>query len=481
MSSIAHLRAREILDSRGVPTIEVDVRMSDGAFGRAAAPSGGSRGKREAFELRDGDDLRYEGRGVRCAVDNVLQIIAPAVTGVELGGHRTLDQKLIELDGTQDRSRLGANTMLAVSLAVTRALSGAQSPYQYLGVAGAHRLPVPMFNVLNGGAHAGNTVDIQEFMLAPIGAPTFAEALRMGVETYHALRALLRKAGLATSVGDEGGFAPNLEQPTQALDLLLQAIEHAGLRSAKDVVIAVDVAAGELFDEGSYVFRKSMRRRRSTEHMIQLYANWLKHYPIWSIEDGLADTDTGGWRTLTETLGSRVQLVGDDLFVTNAGLLRIGIAQGLANAVLIKLNQVGTVSETLDTIAEATGSGYGVIISHRAGDTDSDFIADLAVATGAGQIKAGAPVRGERVAKYNRLLRIEEDLGPAARFAGRDFVRVGGFKPSGSSTRPLDASETGRASPQTVLLPPVPPPQGPRPLLRLPEDRWSYVERRGMF
>jgi enolase len=452
VTSIVALRGREILDSRGVPTIEVDVRLSDGAFARGAAPSGGSRGKREALELRDRDDSRYEGRGVRQAVQTIRQVIAPAVSGLQLEGPWTLDRRLIELDGTADRSRLGANTLLAVSMAVTRALAGERGLYEYLAIEGSPRLPVPMFNVLNGGAHAGNTVDIQEFMVAPVGAPTFAEALRMGAETYHALRALLKKAGLATSVGDEGGFAPDLEQHTQPLDLLLGAIELAGLTPGKDMVLAVDVAASELFDEGSYVFRKSMRRRRSTEQMIQSYASWLKHYPIWSIEDGLAETDADGWRALTSTLGSRVQLVGDDLFVTNVELLRTGIARGWANAVLIKLNQVGTVSETLETIAQAIRNDYGVVISHRAGETNCDFIADLAVATGAGQIKAGAPARGERVAKYNRLLRIEETLGPAARYAGRDFLQSGGFWSSGNDTQPL-----GRPGKVTTVSEPVVP------------------------
>lgn len=467
MTSIVHLHAREILDSRGVPTIEVDVRLSSGAFGRAAAPSGGSRGKQEALELRD-EERRYAGFGVQRAVEVAREIIAPAVVGIELQGPWTVDQLLIELDGTGNRGRLGANTMLAVSLAVTRAFAADESPYRYLAercLAGATapRLPVPMFNVLNGGAHAGNTVDIQEFMIAPVGAPTFAEALRMGVETYHTLRALLKKACLATSVGDEGGFAPDLQHHTQPLDLLLQAIEHASLKPGRDVVIAVDVAAGELLDERSYVFRKSMQHRRSTEQMIQFYSGWLRRYPVWSIEDGLADSDTEGWRALTAALGSRVQLVGDDLFVTRAGLLRAGVTQGLANAILIKLNQVGTVTETLETIAEATRHDYGVVISHRAGETESDFIADLAVATGAGQIKAGAPVRGERVAKYNRLLRIEEELGPAARFAGRDFVRVGGFISSGPSTGSVDTSEVGTTGGEAVVPASVPPTHGLRP------------------
>jgi len=428
MTAITTLQAREILDSRGIPTIEVDVHLSDGSFARAAAPSGASRGKLEASELRDGDQLRYNGRGVRRAVETVQTLVAPAIVGLELQGPWTLDRRLIELDGTSDRSRLGANTLLAISVAVTRALARGEHLYEYLAVnRHPHRLPVPMFNILNGGAHATNTEDIQEFMIAPVGASSFSEALRMGVETYGALRSLLKKSGRVTSVGEEGGFAPDLDAHTQPLDLLLEAIQLAGLRPRDDIVIAVDVAASELYAEGSYVFRKSLRRRRSSEQLIQLYASWLKHYPLWSIEDGLADTDTEGWRALTAMLGDRTQLVGDDLFVTNVNLLREAIGQGLANAVLIKLNQVGTVSETLETIAEALRNDYGVIISHRAGETDCDFIAHLAVATNAGQIKAGAPVRGERVAKYNQLLRIEEALGSSARYAGRDFVRCGGF------------------------------------------------------
>ena len=462
MTAIVALKAREILDSRGIPTIEVDVGLSDGSSARAAAPSGGSRGKREALELRDGDAARYEGRGVRQAVENVHSVIAPAIIGMELEGPWTLDRRLIELDGTPDRSRLGANAMLAVSVAVTKALAGGGGLFEYLAMSGRHRLPVPMFNVLNGGAHAGNTVDIQEFMIAPVGAPSFAEALRMGVETYRALRALLKKAGLATSVGDEGGFAPDLDAAqTQPFDLLLSATEQAGLKPRHDVVIAVDVAAGELFDGQSYVFRKSLRRRRTTEQMIQLYSGWLRHYPIWSIEDGLAESDAEGWRALTTALGSRVQLVGDDLFVTNAALLRAGIAGRLANAVLIKLNQAGTVSESLETIAEANRSRYGVVISHRAGETTCDFIADLAVAIDAGQIKAGAPVRGERVAKYNQLLRLEESLGQSARYAGIDFAKRGSFLSSeprevaleglrgattGSPGRTLPVAETRHSS-----------------------------------
>ncbi len=426
MATIIQVLAREILDSRGIPTIEVDVRLDNGALGRAAAPGGGSIGTREALEMRDGDLDRYAGQGVRQCVANVRELIAPAFVGMEMT-RGALDSRLIELDGTENRGRLGANTILAVSIAATRALAGTDNLYDYLALHEQRQLPVPLFNVLNGGAHADNDVDFQEFMIAPVGAPSFSEALRMGAETYGALRALLRRAGKTTAVGDEGGFAPNLDTHAEAPDLLLAAIEHAGLRPRSDVVMAVDVAAGELFENGTYVFRKSMRRRRTTDQMIQFYESWLKHYPLWSIEDGLAEADVEGWRRLTTTLGNRVQLVGDDLFVTKAALLRDGIAEGVANAVLIKLNQVGTVSETLETITEAQRAGYGTVISHRAGETADDFIADLAVAANAGQIKAGAPVRGERVAKYNRLLRIEEALGPMAAYAGRIFSERGRF------------------------------------------------------
>jgi enolase len=366
---------------------------------------------------------------VRRALENLKNTIEPAIVGMQ-ADREALDAYLIHLDGTDNRSRLGANTMLAVSMAVTRALVGSGDLYNSLSLHSHVSLPVPLFNVLNGGAHAGNDVDFQEFMIAPVGASSFAEALQMGVEAYGALRALLKRAGKTIAVGDEGGFAPDLDAHAQAPDLLLAAIELAGLKAGTDMVLAVDVAASELYDNGTYVFRKSMRRRRTSEEMIQFYAYWLKHYPIWSIEDGLADEDMKGWHDLTAALGSRVQLVGDDLFVINAAFVRAGIAKGLANAVLIKLNQVGTVSETLATITVAQRAGYGTVVSHRAGETADDFIADLAVAVDAGQIKAGAPVRGERVAKYNQLLRIEEALGAGAHYRGRDYLKRGGFRPA---------------------------------------------------
>jgi enolase len=444
MTSIGRIRAREILDSRGYPTIEVDVQLRGGAFGRAAVPSGLSIGAREAFELRDGDNARYGGRGVRRAVEFVNEVIGPALHGLEDNTTREFDQRLIELDGTADKSRLGANTMLAVSLAVTRALAHErdQTLYNYLAVGSARRLPVPMFNVLNGGAHAGNTVDLEDFMIAPVGARDFSEAVRMGAETYHALKALLRRAGKTTAVGDEGGFAPDLGADVEAIEFLLQGIERAGLRPGKDVVVAIDAAASSLYDHDSYVFRKSLRRRRSREQMIHRYEEWVRHFPIWSIEDAMADRDTEGWRALCLSLSSQVQLVGDDLFATSAALIREAASHGVANAVLIKLNQIGTVSETLDAVTEARQHGYDVIISHRSGETTDDFIADLAVAVGAGQIKTGAPVRGERVAKYNQLLRIEEALGEKATYAGRDFISNGSFKDHGF-TVPPQSTQTG--------------------------------------
>jgi enolase len=429
MSIITELRAREILDSRGYPTVEVDVHLSAGAFGRAAVPAGVSTGAREAFELRDGG-LRYGGRGTRLAVAAVNEIIAPILCGPDCADAREFDQRLIELDGTADKSRLGANTLLAVSLAITRALAieHGQPLYQYLAPGTSNRLPVPMFNVLNGGAHAGNTLDLEEFMLAPVGAQTFAEAVRMGAESYHALKALLRSAGKTTAVGDEGGFAPDLDAEAEAIELMIRAIELAGLTPGKDIVIALDAAASRLYDAGSYVFRKSMRHRRSSEQMIRRFEDWVRRYPIWSIEDGMAEGDTEGWRTLCQTLGNRVQLVGDDLFVTNAALIRETASKGLANAVLIKLNQIGTVSETLEAVAAAREHQCDVIVSHRSGETTDDFIADLSVAMGAGQIKTGAPARGERIAKYNQLLRIEESLGATAWYAGQDFLVRGSFR-----------------------------------------------------
>jgi enolase len=426
---ITRVRGREILDSRGNPTVEVDV-WADGAFGRAAVPSGASTGEREALELRDGDKSRYLGKGVRQAVAHVNAEIAQALEGKTLD-QRELDRRLIELDGTPTKSRLGANALLGVSMAAARAGAAvAGKPlYAYvreLGGLGADRpytLPVPMMNILNGGAHADSNVDLQEFMVMPLGLPTFGDALRAGTETFHALRTILKKAGHSTGVGDEGGFAPNLKSNREALDVVLEAVRQVGLKAGEDVFIALDVASSELWNNGSYVFKKSGEPTRSPEQMIEMYTDWVRQYPIISIEDGVAERDWDGWRALTSALGDRVQLVGDDVFVTNPEILKRGIEQRVGNALLVKLNQIGTVSETLDAIAIARNAGYATIISHRSGETEDTTIADLAVGTAAGQIKTGSASRSDRVAKYNQLLRIEEELGSAARYAGRGAVR----------------------------------------------------------
>ncbi len=420
MSAIAEIHAREILDSRGNPTVEVEVVLESGGFGRAAVPSGASTGTREAVELRDGDGKRYGGKGVRRAVTNVIEVIAPELEGTEATEQAAVDRALLELDGTPNKSALGANALLGVSLAVARAAADESGLplYQYLGGAGARLLPVPLMNVLNGGVHADNGLDIQEFMLVPAGAQSFAEALRMGAEVFHALRGLLREKGHSTGVGDEGGFAPALGSNTAALDLLLQAIERAGYRPAEDVLLALDPAASEFFHGGRYRFRAEGKERTS-EEMITFYESLLDRYPLCSIEDGLAEGDWDGWGALTRRLGSRVQLVGDDIFVTNAAILQEGIKKGVANAILIKVNQIGTLTETLEAVELAKRAGYGTVISHRSGETEDTFIADLAVAVNAGQIKAGSLARGERTAKYNQLLRIEEELGEAASWPGR--------------------------------------------------------------
>ena len=425
MAWVMSVKAREILDSRGNPTIEVDVALDDGARGRAAVPSGASTGTREAVELRDGDASRYGGRGVTKAIRNVNETISPAFHMFDAITQEDVDRRLCELDGTKDKSRLGANAILSVSMAVAQASSASAGVplYRYLGGFNAHVLPVPMFNVLNGGAHADNSLDLQEFMIMPVAAPSFHEAMRMGVETYHGLKALLKAQGLSTAVGDEGGFAPNLRSHEQALDLLVAAIEHVGLRPGIDVVLALDAAASEFYRDGSYVFRKSGAAKKTTDEMIRLYASWIDNYPIWSIEDPLAEQDWDGWQAITRELGRRVQLVGDDVFVTNPAIIRRAIAEHVGNAALIKLNQIGTVTETLTAINEAQGGEFEVVISHRSGETPDLFIADLAVATGASQIKAGAPCRGERLAKYNQLLRIEDELGNRARFAGPALLR----------------------------------------------------------
>ena len=420
MSAISEIHAREILDSRGNPTVEVEVVLESGGFGRAAVPSGASTGTREAVELRDGDGKRYGGKGVRRAVTNVIEVIAPELDGMEATEQAAVDRALLELDGTPNKSALGANALLGVSLAVARAAADeAGLPlYQYLGGAGARLLPVPLMNVLNGGVHADNGLDIQEFMLVPAGAQSFSEALRTGAEIFHALKGLLRDKGLSTGVGDEGGFAPALGSTTAALDLLLQAIERAGYRPAEDVLLALDAAASEFFHGGRYRFRAEGKERTS-EEMIAFYESLLDRYPLCSIEDGLAEQDWDGWAALTRRLGSRIQLVGDDIFVTNPTILGEGIRKGVANAILIKVNQIGTLTETLEAVELAKRAGYGTVISHRSGETEDTFIADLAVAVNAGQIKTGSLARGERTAKYNQLLRIEEELGDAASWPGR--------------------------------------------------------------
>jgi len=427
---ITSVHGREILDSRGNPTVEVEVRVGT-AFGRAAVPSGASTGEHEALELRDGDKSRYLGKGVRKAVAHVNEEIARALLG-KRADQRSIDELLITLDGTQTKSRLGANALLGVSMALARATAAADGKplYQYFAdVSGRGAsadpllLPVPMMNILNGGAHADSSVDFQEFMVMPAGMPTFAEALRAGTEVFHALRGILKKAGHSTGVGDEGGFAPNLRSNREAVDVVLEAVGKAGLAAGDNVFLALDVASSELWDNGNYVFKKSGESTRTADQMVEMYTEWVRQYPIISIEDGVAESDWDGWKKLTAAIGDRVQLVGDDLFVTNPSILRRGIAEGLANALLVKLNQIGTVTETLDAIAMARSAGYASVISHRSGETEDSTISDLAVGTSAGQIKTGSASRSDRVAKYNQLLRLEEELGSGARYAGRAAIR----------------------------------------------------------
>jgi len=419
MSDIQTLHAREVLDSRGNPTVEVEVWLESGAFGRALVPSGASTGTREAVELRDEEPTRYQGKGVRRAVQNVIETIAPEVEGMDAAEQAQIDRALLELDGTPNKSGLGANALLGVSLAVARAAADdAGLPlYQYLGGPGARLLPVPLMNVVNGGAHADNGLDIQEFMLVPAGAGSFGDALRMGVEIFHTLRRLLKDKGLSTGVGDEGGFAPALGGNDAALDFLMRAIERAGYRAGEEVWLALDVAASEFGERGRYRLRAD-RAEKSSEEMIAFYESLLGRYPIRSIEDGLGEDDWDGWQGLTRRLGPRVQLVGDDIFVTNPAIFQEGVRKGVANALLVKLNQIGTLTETLEAVELAKRAGYGTIISHRSGETEDSFIADLAVAVNAGQIKTGSLARGERTAKYNQLLRIEEELGGAAVWPG---------------------------------------------------------------
>jgi len=425
MPAIETVRAREILDSRGNPTVEVDVVLDDGAFGRAAVPSGASTGEHEALELRDGDQERFGGKGVLRAVDNIASVIAPAVAGLDAHDQRGLDAVLIDLDGSADKSNLGANALLGVSLATAHAAACSLGLplYRYLGGPNAHLLPVPMMNVINGGVHADNELELQEFMLAPVGAASFSEALRWGAEIYQALKGLLKEKGLATGVGDEGGFAPQIATAAEALGFLVRAIEAAGLEPGDEVALAMDPASSEIFHDGRYHLEG---KERTAEDMVAFWRGLLDAFPVVLIEDGLAEDDWDGWALMTNELGDRCQLVGDDLFVTNPERLTRGILDDIATAILIKVNQIGTLTETLDVIDLAVRNSYGVMISHRSGETEDTTIADLAVATNAGQIKSGAPSRSERVAKYNRLLRIEGELGDAARYAGESVLRLGG-------------------------------------------------------
>ena len=425
MAAIDLIVGREILDSRGNPTVEAGVFLRDGSAGRAAVPSGASRGEHEALELRDGDPRRYLGKGVRKAVENIHEI-SQELAGTEASDQAEVDWKMIRLDGTENKSRLGANAILAVSMATARAAATSlHLPlYRYLGGVSARLLPVPMMNILNGGAHADNNVDFQEFMIVPYGAKNFSDALRMGVEVFHNLKAVLKKKGYETGVGDEGGFAPSLKSNQEAVELVLEAIEKAGYRAGEDVALALDPATSEMFRDGGYVFFKSDKSKKSSEEMVRFWADWAGQYPIVSIEDGLAEDDWDGWRLLTTELGGKIQLVGDDLFVTNTARLQQGIEDGAGNSILIKLNQIGTVTETVAAVELAGKHGYASVISHRSGETEDAFIADLAVGLHTGQIKTGSASRTDRIAKYNQLLRIEEQLGHSAEFPGRAAFRA---------------------------------------------------------
>jgi enolase len=425
MAHIDLIVGREILDSRGNPTVEADVHLRDGAFGRAAVPSGASTGEHEAVELRDGDKRRYLGKGVLQAVENINAVIARELGGHEASNQSEIDERMIALDGTPNKGRLGANAILAVSMAVCRAAAhSAHVPlYRYLGGLQARVLPVPMMNVLNGGVHADNTVDLQEFMIMPVGAESFAQALRMGAETFHTLKKVLKDRGYNTSVGDEGGFAPSLKSNVEAVEVLLEAIEKAGYSPGHDICIALDPASSEMFQDGRYVFFKSDKSKKSSDDMIKLYADWVRQYPIISIEDGLAQDDWEGWKLLTKELGNKIQIVGDDVFVTNTERLERGIEEGTANSILIKLNQIGTVTETINAIELARRHGWTAVVSHRSGETEDAFIADFTVGMGTGQIKTGSASRSDRIAKYNQLLRIEEELGESAEFLGKAAVK----------------------------------------------------------
>lgn len=418
--NIADIHAREVLDSRGNPTVEAEVTLADGTRGRAIVPSGASTGEHEAVELRDGDQQRFLGKGVLKAVENVNGEIAETLANFDVADQRALDQKMIELDGTENKGRLGANAILAVSMAAARAAANAFGLplYRYLGGAGANTLPVPMMNILNGGAHADNNVDFQEFMVMPVGAESFSQALRWGVEVFHTLKGVLKKRGYNTAVGDEGGFAPSVKSNVEAIEVVLEAIQQAGYKPGEQIAIALDPAASEFYQDGKYVFKKSDKSAKSSDDMVRFWAKWANDYPIVSLEDGLSEEDWDGWQNLTKELGGKIQLVGDDIFVTNIKIFGEGIEKGIANSILIKLNQIGTVSETLDAIDLGRRNGYTSVISHRSGETEDTFIADFAVATGAGQIKTGSASRTDRIAKYNQLLRIEEELGDSARFLG---------------------------------------------------------------
>ncbi len=424
---IVKILGREILDSRGNPTVEADVWLADGSFGRAAVPSGASTGEHEAVELRDGDKARYLGKGTLKAVSHIAAELTPALLGMDAFCQEEIDKKMIALDGTSNKARLGANAILAVSMATARAAAQScdQPLYRYLGGVSASILPVPMMNILNGGAHADNCVDPQEFMVAPFGAPCFSEALRMGAEVFHNLKSVLKKKGYSTAVGDEGGFAPNLKSNDEALEVILEAIAKAGYKPGVDIGIMLDPAASEFYDaeKGKYIFKKSDKSERTSEQMVEFWANWVKQYPIYSIEDGMAEDDWKGWKLMTDVLGKKIQLVGDDVFVTNVERLGRGIQEGVANSILIKVNQIGTLTETLASMRMAADAGYTAVVSHRSGETEDAFIADLVVGTGAGQIKTGSASRTDRICKYNQLLRIEQELGASAKYAGRKAFR----------------------------------------------------------
>ncbi|HEY7305977.1 MAG TPA: phosphopyruvate hydratase [Bryobacteraceae bacterium] len=420
---IVKVLGREILDSRGNPTVEADVHLADGTTGRAAVPSGASTGEHEAVELRDNDKARYLGKGTRKAAENITEAISPALAGMDAADQTAIDRKMLSLDGTPNKGKLGANAILAVSMAAARASAESEMTplYRYIGGVNARVLPVPMMNVINGGAHADNSVDLQEFMIVPAGAAKFSEALRMGVETFHTLKSVLKKRGYSTTVGDEGGFAPNLKSNEEALEVLMEAIEKAGYKPGEQIAIALDPASSEFYDKDKkkYIFKKSDKSEKSSEKMVQFWSKWVAQYPIISIEDGMAEDDWNGWKKLSDALGNKIQLVGDDLFVTNSERLQQGIDRGIANSILVKVNQIGSLTETLEAMRLAGSAGYTSIVSHRSGETEDSFIADLAVATNAGQIKTGSASRTDRIAKYNQLLRIEEELGEAAVYAGR--------------------------------------------------------------